>query len=101
MINPPPADLVEQAALFRNYDSKEALARNLKGEKRSRSPSLPSSPGSFDQPLRMSESVQINSLAGAYFRGGDWQDYDDDDDIQRRIAMDIGSHRLIQRTATP
>ena len=98
LLNPSPADLVEQAALFRYYDSKEALVRNLKGERRSRSPSVSSSPKSVHQPPRVTQSVRIDSVVGAYFRGSHWQD---DDDAQRRITMDMDAHRLIRRSATP
>ena len=88
---------MKETALPRQYDSKEELVRHMKGEK-SPSPSLPSSPEPAVQPPGVSQSVQINETIGNDFRGLDWQD---DDEVQKLIAMDIEADAVIRRTVRP
>ena len=77
LLNPSPEAIEEQAAMMRNYNSKQAFVSHVKGEERSRSHSLPTSPEWFDQPLRANQPRKIRSVVDADSQVENEQDSDD------------------------
>ena len=94
----PPANPVKEKALLRPNGRGEEPAKDPKGGKRSRSPSMSESSESIAQQPREEPPVKINSTVGKSVQGQHWQD---DDGAQRALAMDIEAIEVVKRTVRP